>query len=82
MAIPDTGLRSFTPASISARVPAQTVAIDLPLKALVWEDASAQVWLGYNDTDYLARRHDTPACAAAGILAKAVAGLAAAAVAP
>lgn len=61
---------------------AQTVAIDLPLKALVWEDASAQVWLGYNDTDYLARRHDTPACAAAGILAKAVAGLAAAAVAP
>ena len=28
MAIPDTGLRSFTPASISARVPAQTVAID------------------------------------------------------
>lgn len=27
---------------------AQTVGIDLPLKALIWEDDSAQVWLGYN----------------------------------
>jgi uncharacterized protein (DUF302 family) len=27
----------------------QTVGIDLPLKALVWQDASGQVWLGYND---------------------------------
>lgn len=61
---------------------AQTVGIDLPLKALVWEDASAQVWLGYNDTAYLARRHEVPACAAAANLAKAIAGLAAAAVAP
>jgi uncharacterized protein (DUF302 family) len=61
---------------------AQTVGIDLPLKALVWEDASAQVWLGYNDTAYLARRHEVPACAAAANLAKAVAALAAAAVAP
>ena len=61
---------------------AQTVGIDLPLKALVWEDADKQVWLGYNDTAYLARRHEVPACAAAGNLAKAVAGLAAAAVAP
>lgn len=61
---------------------AQTVGIDLPLKALVWEDASAQVWLGYNDTAYLARRHDVPACAVAANLAKAVAGIAGAAVAP
>lgn len=61
---------------------AQTVGIDLPLKALVWEDASAQVWLGYNDTIYLAKRHEVPACAAAANLAKAVAALAAAAVAP
>jgi uncharacterized protein (DUF302 family) len=61
---------------------AQTVGIDLPLKALVWEDASAQVWLGYNDTTYLAKRHEVPACAAAANLAKAVTGLAAAAVAP
>jgi uncharacterized protein (DUF302 family) len=61
---------------------AQTVGIDLPLKALVWEDALAQVWLGYNDTAYLARRHEVAACAAAANLAKAIGGLAAAAVAP
>lgn len=61
---------------------AQSVGIDLPLKALVWEDAAGQTWLGYNDTAYLARRHEVPACAAAANLGKAVAGLAAAAVAP
>ena len=61
---------------------AQTVGIDLPLKALVWEDASAQVWLGTNDTAYLAKRHDVPACAAAANLSKAVAGIVGAAVAP
>lgn len=61
---------------------AQTVGIDLPLKALVWEDADKQVWLGYNDTAYLAKRHEVPACAPAANLAKAAAGLAAAAVAP
>jgi len=61
---------------------AQTVAIDLPLKVLVWEDASNQVWLGYNDTAFLAKRHDTPACPAAVDLAKGVAAMAAAAVAP
>ena len=61
---------------------AQTAGIDLPLKVLVWEDEASQVWLGYNDTAFLARRHDVPACAAAANLSKAVAGLAAAAVAP
>ena len=35
----------------------QTVGIDLPLKALVWEDASGQVWLGYNDPAFLVQRH-------------------------
>jgi uncharacterized protein (DUF302 family) len=35
----------------------QTVGIDLPLKALAWEDAAGRVWLTYNDTDWLARRH-------------------------
>lgn len=33
---------------------AQTAGIDLPLKALVWEDAQGQVWIGYNDPAYLA----------------------------
>lgn len=35
----------------------QSIGIDLPLKALVWEDAKGQVWLGYNDPAYLSRRH-------------------------
>ena len=61
---------------------AQTLGIDLPLKALVWEDTAGQVWLGTNDSMYLAKRHEVPACAAAANVAKAVAGLAAAAVAP
>jgi uncharacterized protein (DUF302 family) len=35
----------------------QTVRIDLPLKALTWEDASGQVWLSYNEPAWLAIRH-------------------------
>ena len=37
-----------------------TLAIDLPLKALAWEDAEGTVWLSYNRPDYLQRRHDIP----------------------
>jgi uncharacterized protein (DUF302 family) len=33
-----------------------TAAIDLPLKALAWQDANGQVWLSYNDPAYLQRR--------------------------
>ncbi|WP_255250017.1 DUF302 domain-containing protein [Polaromonas sp. AET17H-212] len=61
---------------------AQSVGIDLPLKALVWQDASAQVWLGYNDSAYIAKRHGVATCAAAGNLAKALQSMAQAAVAP
>jgi uncharacterized protein (DUF302 family) len=61
---------------------AQSAGIDLPLKALVWEDAQAQVWLGYNDPAYLARRHETTSCVpVVENLRKALAGLAEAAVA-
>ena len=60
---------------------AQTAGIDLPLKALVWEDASAQVWLGYNDPAYLAQRHGAAQCPAVEGLRKALAGLAEAAIA-
>lgn len=60
----------------------QTVGIDLPLKVLVWEDASAQVWLGYNDPEYLARRHDVAKCPVVANLRKTLAGLAESAVAP
>jgi uncharacterized protein (DUF302 family) len=38
-----------------------TLAIDLPLKALVWEDAGGKVWVSYNSPEYLQRRHDVPA---------------------
>jgi uncharacterized protein (DUF302 family) len=40
----------------------QSVAIDLPQKALIWEDESGQVWLGYNDPMYLKQRHDIQGC--------------------
>jgi uncharacterized protein (DUF302 family) len=35
-----------------------TLAIDLPLKALVWQDAEGKVWVSYNDPNYLKRRHN------------------------
>ncbi len=55
---------------------AQSVGIDLPLKALVWEDAQGQVWLGYNDPAWLATRHQAASCPAAAALGKALSGLA------
>jgi uncharacterized protein (DUF302 family) len=61
---------------------AQTVGIDLPLKVLVWEDASAQVWLGYNDPEYLAKRHDAAKCPVIENLRKVLAGLAESSVTP
>lgn len=60
----------------------QTVGIDLPLKALVWVDASAQVWLGYNDPVYLGQRHAVVQCPVIAKLREALSGLAADAVAP
>jgi uncharacterized protein (DUF302 family) len=36
---------------------AQTIGIDLPLKALAWEDPTGKVWLTYNDPAWLADRH-------------------------
>jgi len=35
----------------------RTIAIDLPLKALVWQDPAGQTWLSYNDPAWLAKRH-------------------------
>ena len=61
---------------------AQTVGIDLPLKALVWQDASGQVWLGYNDPSFLAQRHGASPCPVTENLKKALAGFAQGAVAP
>ncbi|WP_076858090.1 DUF302 domain-containing protein [Bradyrhizobium mercantei] len=36
---------------------AQTIGIDLPLKALVWQDEAGDCWLSYNDPAWLAERH-------------------------
>ena len=41
---------------------AQSVAIDLPQKALIWQDDAGQVWLSYNDPQYLAERHGITEC--------------------
>lgn len=60
---------------------AQSVGIDLPLKALAWEDAAGQVWLGYNDPAHLAARHRVKDCPAAAGMAKALAGIAEATIA-
>jgi uncharacterized protein (DUF302 family) len=35
----------------------QTIGIDLPLKALVWQDSESKTWLAYNDPAWLAKRH-------------------------
>jgi len=37
-----------------------SIAIDLPLKVLIWEDANAQVWISYNSAAYLQARHKLP----------------------
>jgi len=60
----------------------QTIGIDLPLKALVWEDADGKVWLSYNDPGWIAQRHGAMGitemtsrlAAALAALAKAAAG--------
>jgi len=48
--------RAGTPVMLAA----PSIAIDLPLKILVWEDARGRVWLSYNDPAYLQRRHGIP----------------------
>jgi uncharacterized protein (DUF302 family) len=54
-----------------------SIAIDLPLKILVWEDEAGKVWISYNSADYLRGRHNVSAelmkniAAAEGIAAKA-----------
>jgi uncharacterized protein (DUF302 family) len=47
----------------------QSIGIDLPLKALVWQDASGTTWLSYNDPAYLAHRHGLDESANAAVTA-------------
>jgi uncharacterized protein (DUF302 family) len=44
-----------------AMVASPTIAIDLPLKAVIWEDAGGKVWVSYNSPEYLQQRHNVPA---------------------
>lgn len=54
----------------------QSFGLDLPLKALAWEDETGQVWLSYNDMSYLATRHETQGCdEAIGNVNKALEGI-------
>ncbi len=61
---------------------AQTIGIDLPMKALAWEDAAGQVWLGYNDPAFVARRHEAAQCPVIETLKNVLTGLVQEAVAP
>jgi uncharacterized protein (DUF302 family) len=59
-------------------VAAPRLSIDLPLKALAWQDEHGQVWLSYNSPEYLQERHGFPAelmkniAGIAGLVQKAV----------
>ncbi len=48
--------KSGTPLMLAA----PTLAIDLPVKALLWQDTAGNVWLSFNDPDYLRLRHNFP----------------------
>jgi uncharacterized protein (DUF302 family) len=57
--------RSGTPLILAS----PTVALDLPLRVLIFEDANGLVWLAYNDAEYLRERHQLPAGLLANIAA-------------
>jgi uncharacterized protein (DUF302 family) len=48
--------RAGTPLMLAA----PSIALDLPLKILVWEDNQGKVWLSYNSPEYLKERHGLP----------------------
>jgi uncharacterized protein (DUF302 family) len=62
----------------------QTIGIDLPLKALVWQDPSGVTWLSYNDPGWLAQRHGLGSGVAAAVngMTAALAAMAKAATGP
>ncbi|AOB31437.1 hypothetical protein AKI39_13195 [Bordetella sp. H567] len=47
----------------------QTLGIDLPLKALIWEDEAGRTWLSYNAPEFLAERHGAGAATGATVAA-------------
>jgi uncharacterized protein (DUF302 family) len=48
--------KSGTPVMVAS----PTLALDLPLKGLIWQDAEGGVWLSYNSPEYLQQRHQIP----------------------
>jgi uncharacterized protein (DUF302 family) len=46
----------------------QSAGIDLPLKALVWEDAGGKAWLTYSDPAWIAQRHGLGTASAATVI--------------
>ena len=62
MSMPSTKLLIFgsPKAGTPLMLAAPSVAIDLPLKILVWEDTQGRVWLSYNSPAYLEERHGLP----------------------
>ncbi len=58
----------------------QSVAIDLPQKAMIWEDNEGKVWISYNNPGYLKKRHNISNCEEViSKIEKALAGIAKAA---
>jgi len=62
MKMPNTKLLIFgsPKAGTPIMLAAPSIAIDLPLKILVWEDAGGKVWVSYNSPDFLKERHNVP----------------------
>ncbi|HXY32410.1 MAG TPA: DUF302 domain-containing protein [Gemmatimonadaceae bacterium] len=62
MKLPPTKLLIFgnPKAGTPVMLAAPSIAIDLPLKILVWEDAQGRVWVSYNSVAYLQQRHGVP----------------------
>jgi uncharacterized protein (DUF302 family) len=60
--MPDTKLLIFgsPKAGTPLMLAAPSIAIDLPLKILVWQDAVGKVWVSYNSPEYLRERHGLP----------------------
>lgn len=62
MAMPPTKLLIFgsPKAGTPVMLAAPSIALDLPLKILVWQDNTGEAWISYNSVEYLRSRHNVP----------------------
>lgn len=62
MTMPPTKLLIFgsPKAGTPVMLAAPSIALDLPLKILVWQDKAEEVWISYNSVEYLRERHNVP----------------------